>query len=532
MIVILSAAVFTGFQLNKQTLSEQEQEELHRNARQISSELDARLLGLERTVELWSTNPAVARHGSRLQREALATFVNRSAFTGASVVAANGTMTNIVAGIDGETRENLVGRDFGERPYVQRALRGETYVSEPFRAASGNYVVTVSTPVRRDGRIVGTLNAAFHLSNGSFFSAVISTTDPAHDVTIRAADGSLLYATDRSPPADALVRTATVAETGWTIEVRESRASIASAIRPVTYMQIGGVLLVSLLLAGFGGWIYQRNLRQTDAVLGGFEALEEQEYGTRISVSGSEEWTQIGEGFNRTSRALESHRRKQRERERQLQVLDRVLRHNMHNDMNVVMGYAESIQRRTDGDVATDAGRILAASRKLLETVDKERDIVDAVAEPEPVERVDVANSVRHAVEGVREEHPRATVELGAPASCEATATLSIERAVCELVENAVIHADRASPNVTVTVRATDDAVEIRVADDGPGIPEQEQNVLTDDYEIGPLYHGSGMGLWLVHWIVRRSGGDLSFEENDPRGSVVTVSLPLADDER
>lgn len=41
----------------------------------------------------------------------------------------------------------------------------------------------------------------------------------------------------------------------------------------------------------------------------------------------------------------------------------------------------------------------------------------------------------------------------------------------------------------------------------------------------GTLFHGRGIGLWLVHLIVQYSDGQLSFAKNDPRGSVVTVRL-------
>lgn len=52
--------------------------------------------------------------------------------------------------------------------------------------------------------------------------------------------------------------------------------------------------------------------------------------------------------------------------------------------------------------------------------------------------------------------------------------------------------------------------------------------VLTAERET-QLEHASGLGLWLVRWTVSLSGGDLSFGENEPRGSVVTLSLPAAD---
>jgi signal transduction histidine kinase len=51
--------------------------------------------------------------------------------------------------------------------------------------------------------------------------------------------------------------------------------------------------------------------------------------------------------------------------------------------------------------------------------------------------------------------------------------------------------------------------------------------VLTHGTE-SPLHHGSGLGLWLVHWLVEASGGDLDFADNRQRGSVVTLTLERA----
>jgi signal transduction histidine kinase len=47
--------------------------------------------------------------------------------------------------------------------------------------------------------------------------------------------------------------------------------------------------------------------------------------------------------------------------------------------------------------------------------------------------------------------------------------------------------------------------------------------------EETPLQHSDGLGLWLVTWVVRSSGGDLTLDDADPRGSRVTLRLPTAD---
>jgi PAS domain S-box-containing protein len=218
-----------------------------------------------------------------------------------------------------------------------------------------------------------------------------------------------------------------------------------------------------------------------------------------------------------------------RENVRQLRVIDRVLRHNLHNDMNVVLGNAELIRDEAGGDVAEQADRIVATGEKLLQTVDKERDITEHLANPPEREPVDVVHVVETTIEGIRDRYPAADVDVDVPDEAVAHATAGLARVLEELLENAVVHSDRDEPSIEVTVVAHDDRVELRVADDGPGIPEMERTILAGEEEIEPLYHGSGLGLWLVYLLVRQSGGTISFEENDPRGSVVVVELSKRD---
>jgi len=52
-----------------------------------------------------------------------------------------------------------------------------------------------------------------------------------------------------------------------------------------------------------------------------------------------------------------------------------------------------------------------------------------------------------------------------------------------------------------------------------------ERNVVTGSADITPKHHGSGLGLWLVKWIVDRSGGELAFEESDLGGNRVRIRL-------
>jgi signal transduction histidine kinase len=207
----------------------------------------------------------------------------------------------------------------------------------------------------------------------------------------------------------------------------------------------------------------------------------------------------------------------QRTREQRLTVLNRVLRHNVRNELDVVLAHAERIE---DEDIR--AG-VRDTATELLELGRKARDaeeIMDASTEPPaPVDLVEVATDVA-------DDHRDRDGELSVSSPAELVISSHrtvVRRLLVELVDNALTHTDRDEPSVEIRVREGGDAAAVlTVADDGPGIPERERQVLAEGGET-QLEHGRGLGLWLVNWAVTQLGGDLEFEHDD--GSVVRVRL-------
>ena len=212
-------------------------------------------------------------------------------------------------------------------------------------------------------------------------------------------------------------------------------------------------------------------------------------------------------------------------------VLNRLIRHNLRNDVQVLGGFAEQLSSEVeDDDLATTADRIHAKADDLGGMYDKvaavQRTIEGDHAATTPVELRPVAEEV--AAE-FRETHPDADVAVDVPAGTAVAADDDLDRALANLVENALVHHDGDAPQVTLSATATDDGrVTVRVADDGPGIPDDEVAVLTDDRDITQLDHGSGFGLWLVKWVVDSYGGELRFDETDSGGTRVVLTLDAA----
>ncbi|WP_232745051.1 ATP-binding protein [Halorubrum aethiopicum] len=68
------------------------------------------------------------------------------------------------------------------------------------------------------------------------------------------------------------------------------------------------------------------------------------------------------------------------------------------------------------------------------------------------------------------------------------------------------------------------------VADDGPGIAEGIREVVSGDAPVTQLRHNSGLGLWIVAWVVEAYGGSVRFDAGiDGEGTTVRLRLPTAD---
>ncbi|WP_257300486.1 PAS domain S-box protein [Haloarchaeobius sp. FL176] len=213
------------------------------------------------------------------------------------------------------------------------------------------------------------------------------------------------------------------------------------------------------------------------------------------------------------------------ERDRQLTTLDRYLRHNLRNEMSIVQGLAEQIQTEGDAQLSTYADEIQSSVESLLGNVEKQRRIVQILQEDAQFQEFDLISLLDSIVDEYRSVYPDAEISLSGPDSVTVSATEQLPEVFSELVENAVRHDDTESPRVSIEVTSEAGHVTVEVADDGPGIPDMDVNVLTGVEDETAIYHGDGLGLWLVYLVLHRSRGSVHYTENDPRGAVVSVVL-------
>ncbi|MFC4550439.1 MULTISPECIES: GAF domain-containing protein [Halorussus] len=209
----------------------------------------------------------------------------------------------------------------------------------------------------------------------------------------------------------------------------------------------------------------------------------------------------------------------------QLTVLNRVFRHDLRNAANVIQGHANLLVADTDGET-NSAETIAEQATDLVRMGEQVRDI-ERLLQNNRHERqiVDLIEVITTQLERVQRDYPVAKVD-GPTGECAVYAHPLIDSAIFNVIENAVEHSTEREPRVEVTIADSEDHVTVQIADNGPGIPDAEVGVLERGYET-PLEHTSGLGLWLVNWIVNESDGEVSFHEKSD-GSVVCLQFEKA----
>jgi len=233
--------------------------------------------------------------------------------------------------------------------------------------------------------------------------------------------------------------------------------------------------------------------------------------------------TPVTDGVIVTTRDITDRYRHQQRR----RVMNRVLRHDLRNDMNVVVGHAEILVDALDTDRVRHAETIEQKATNLVRLGEKVRKIDQRLhGRDRDLKRLDLSRVVEEEVQSLHEQYPEAAIRTRIETAAIRGDTL-IRAAVGNLIENAVEHNDSEPPEVEVSVSTHPDTgrVELTVSDNGPGIPEAEQRVITAGVET-PLEHISGLGLWLVKWIAEGMDGELAIENTDPSGAAVTLSFP------
>ena len=232
---------------------------------------------------------------------------------------------------------------------------------------------------------------------------------------------------------------------------------------------------------------------------------------------------------------------RERAQTRELQAFAGVVAHDLQNPLTSLMSWSEILDEQLDGIEEEAAATARASLVKIYRSADKMQQLISdllmlsqarsAEIRPVSVSLDAVVDTVAHDIaDHVFALRPR--IEHGPLGSVRADATL-VRQVFANLFGNAVKYVEPGvQPVVRVSSRMIGEMVEIRVTDNGLGIPPHEQGRIFDSFfrsSSTAAYPGTGLGLSITARAIERHGGRISARDGQEGGTTFIFTLPSDD---
>jgi PAS domain S-box-containing protein len=228
---------------------------------------------------------------------------------------------------------------------------------------------------------------------------------------------------------------------------------------------------------------------------------------------------------------LKQYERRLEEQRDNLNVLNEILRHDVRNDLQLVLAYGELIEDAAESDeVRERIQTVLDSAGHAVELTKTAGQMAEVMLTNEDKTRpVNLRSHVTSVVEEVRSTRSDAVItgETSVP-RVTIRANDMLDSVFRNLIKNGIDHNNKDMPKVTLSGADRGDTVVVRVADNGPGVPDERKDAIFGKGNAGLESQGTGIGLYLVKTLVGIYGGEVRVEDNDPEGAVFVVELPKA----
>jgi signal transduction histidine kinase len=298
--------------------------------------------------------------------------------------------------------------------------------------------------------------------------------------------------------------------------------------RTIAIVGLAVIILASLLLR----FVSRTITHPLDNLVAGVRALAAGDYSYSITPKGSSEAVELAEAFSKMRGELLAIQRKQIETERVAAVgrAANSISHDLRHHLAAVVANAEFLYEADKLRLNRDEiyREIQTASEQMTELLDSLRDLARERRNISPV-AASMDQCVRRAIEAVRARPEFRDQSISVRAMGDMSGNFDpkkMERAFFNLLVNACQAISSNEGKIILDLVSEPDAFEIRVSDNGAGIPPAIRGNLFDPFVSAGKPNGTGLGLAIVSKIVHDHGGSVTVESTSSTGTVFLVKLP------
>lgn len=328
-----------------------------------------------------------------------------------------------------------------------------------------------------------------------------------------------------SPGVQPLVRLTVLKSFDQATQFLKSLNQLLIALGLVTVlMGTGLVLLISNTLT-----------RPLAALVRGVHALQRGDYSYELAEKGSHEVAEVTAAFRDMRDTLHKTQQELLHAERMAMIgqMASSISHDMRHQLSAIYANAEFLcSTKLSASEKEDLFQeIQAATNDMTDLIDS---MIELSRKPGVLNtsQADVVAVVDYAIRAVRShpDHRARNIQLYSSGEYEGFFDAKrLERAFYNLLLNAAEATASAEDGgwIHVTVTGTKESIAVRIADNGPGIPEMVRDKIFDPFVGFGKEHGTGLGLTIAQKVLRDHGGDLTLEETAQGHTVFLAILPV-----
>lgn len=228
---------------------------------------------------------------------------------------------------------------------------------------------------------------------------------------------------------------------------------------------------------------------------------------------------------NETEAVLEEVRRT---RDR-IELVNSILRHDIANDIMIIRARAGAIADRAGEELSDPAETVLERVDRIEDQLERTRGILDAITadSDRSLLPVDLSEVIDEEVAALRTAHD-VHVSVDMPESVRVRADDLLPDVLGNILSNAVTHNDRDTPQVDVSVEVGEEEVVCCIADNGPGIPDEQKRAVLEDGYTEQADGAHGFGLFFVRTMLDAYDGSVRIEDANSRGAVFVLTFDRA----
>ncbi|WP_424004667.1 ATP-binding protein [Haloarcula salina] len=228
----------------------------------------------------------------------------------------------------------------------------------------------------------------------------------------------------------------------------------------------------------------------------------------------------------RSRERLERAHRDLETRKEMIEMYDRLLRHDLGNDLQIIAGFADVVAGEVDGQPAEYAGKIQRAAESAADLIQRVGDLVSTLEAQDNPEPRDLAAVLGQTVREVEQNYESLTVEFDESAvEYQVFGGDLLDSVFTNVMSNAAVH-NEGEVHVRVLPEATGpDEVTVRFADDGSGVPPALREQIFEMGVKGRESSGTGFGLGFVRALTESYGGSVGVTDSEYGGAEFRVTL-------